>query len=390
MNKTKEYLITLMRAYLNGEETVPRSDIDYGELFALSAAHNLSAVIFCPIKNSADTSAVPKAIWDKFSDSFLDAVFRHEIQSTVTEKIGELFTANGIPHCFFKGVSLSKLYPVPETRVMGDIDVIIAPEYRQRAQKLLIDDGARLTAPNGYVQEYMYGGTKTELHTKIISDKFGCHNLDNAFSDVFDNICYNGCVGKMDDDYHFAYLIAHIAHHFWFYGAGAKMILDLAVILKEKNINLGKVFHILDRAKLTDFGKIILTVCYRWFALGVDYGTDCAETEEFLLSYGAFGNLNRNKAAVVERKQLEEGNYQLKHSRLKLMFPPYKKMKELPYIKFINGQPWLLPAAWVYRLLYYLKHRREMLVRTVSDMNKKQTKQQAREELQYFENIGLL
>ena len=232
MNKTKEYLITLMRAYLNGEETVPRSDIDYGELFALSAAHNLSAVIFCPIKNSADTSAVPKAIWDKFSDSFLDAVFRHEIQSTLTEKIGELFTANGIPHCFFKGVSLSKLYPVPETRVMGDIDVIIAPEYRQRAQKLLIDDGARLTAPNGYVQEYMYGGTKTELHTKIISDKFGCHNLDNAFSDVFDNICYNGCVGKMDDDYHFAYLIAHIAHHFWFYGAGAKMILDLAVMLK--------------------------------------------------------------------------------------------------------------------------------------------------------------
>lgn len=67
------------------------------------------------------------------------------------------------------------------------------------------------------------------MHTKIISE-FG----DNAFNDAFENSVFDGCKGELNNDYHFAYLIAHIAHHFKFYGAGLKLILDLAVMLKKE------------------------------------------------------------------------------------------------------------------------------------------------------------
>ena len=66
-------------------------------------------------------------------------------------------------------------------------------------------------------------------------------------------------------------------------------------------------FGYLDELGLEDFSKVLLTLCYKWFGVGEDYNSDVSQTEEFLLSFGAFGNAGRNKAAVVRRKALEQG-----------------------------------------------------------------------------------
>lgn len=114
-------------------------------------------------------------------------------------------------------------------------------------------------------------------------------------------------------------------------------------------------------------------------------------TEEFLSSFGAFGNANRNTAAVVERKELENGKKPSKFkTKLRLLFPSYKKMKDLPYIKFINGRPWLVPLAWICRIFYNLKHRRDFVASTVAKIGTAESSEAARRELDYFKEIGLL
>ena len=43
----------------------------------------------------------------------------------------------------------------------------------------------------------------------------------------------------------------------------------------------------------------------------------------------------------------------LDHIRRRL-FPPYEEMQLIPWYKFVDGRPWLLPAAWIYRWGYCL------------------------------------
>lgn len=78
-----------------------------------------------------------------------------------------------------------------------------------------------------------------EIHTKLIN-----HYDEEPFCNAFDYAVFDGFEGTFDNNFHFAYLIAHTAHHFKFYGAGIKLIVDLAIMLKNSNIDLVRVLNI--------------------------------------------------------------------------------------------------------------------------------------------------
>lgn len=388
---TKDYLIAVLGAYLNEEKIALDDSIDYFELFKLAKVHNLTATVYSVIKQADNRNIVPPEICAKAEDGFYDTVFRYNAQSEAISELDSVLSNAEIRHIFFKGTILREIYPIPETRAMGDIDVLIAPEDRDKVLSLLKSNGYDAENTNGPVYDYRKNEALIEMHTKIISGKVGNADAENGFSDAIDHASWDGFCGRLDASYHFAYLIAHIAHHFWFYGAGAKLILDLAVMLKSCDIDLDYVIEIMDRISLGDFSKTIITLCYKWFGVGVDYGMSTDKTADFLLSYGAFGNANRNKASVVQRKELEEGK---KNSpiltRLRLLFPSYEKMKNIPYISFIEGKPWLTPIAWIYRFFYNIKNRRSFVMKTASGIGSKDANISAQNELEFFEEIGLL
>ena len=391
MTKEKDYLIELCKDFLNNDNRTLDESIDYSMLFELSNAHNLSAVLFCVLKNAPNRDVIAGDVFKKFEDDFYNAVFRYSLQGGVIEEISALFEENEIKHIFFKGSQLRDYYPVPQARVMGDVDILIANDGREKAKEILCKNGYELVNSNGPVWDYTKNSVLTEMHTKIISGKVGSSNAEEAFSDAIDNADFITSRGTLDNSYHFAYLLTHIAHHFWFYGAGIKLILDLAVFLKAQDINLDIVLEKMQNIGLENFSKVILSVCHKWFGVGRDFGADTKTTEEFLASFGAFGNMNRNKAAVVERKELEEGKKTSKAmTKLRLAFPPYSKLKNIPYISFIDGKPYLTPAAWAYRFYYNYKNRRDFVFRTTKSIGSEETAKLAKKELDYFEEIGLI
>ncbi|MBQ9532008.1 MAG: nucleotidyltransferase family protein [Eubacterium sp.] len=391
MNNEKKYLVKLCRDFLNSEKTDLDESIDYSMLFELSNAHNLSAVVFSVIKNAPNKSIVNNEAYKKFEDDFYNAIFRYSFQGSVIEELSSLFEKNEIKHIFFKGAQIRDYYPVSEARVMGDIDILIYPESRDRAKEILVENGYELVNSNGPVYDYKKNGVTVEVHTKIISGKVGSSNAEGCFLDAMEHASFDGYRGKLDNSYHFAYLLTHIAHHFWFYGAGVKLILDLAAFLREENVDMNAVSEKMKEIGLEDFSKVILSVCKKWFDEGEAYTDNIKTTEEFLVSFGAFGNLNRNKAAVVERKELEEGKETSRFmTKLRLAFPPYEKLKNIPYISFIEGRPYLIGAAWIYRFYYNFKNRRNFVKKATKTIGSEQTKDFAKKELDYFEEIGLL
>ena len=116
---------------------------------------------------------------------------------------------------------------MPESRAMGDIDILIKECDRNKVKKLLTSNGFDCIKQNGPVYNYVKNNVLFEIHTKLIN-----HYDEEPFCNAFDYAVFDGFEGTFDNNFHFAYLIAHTAHHFKFYGAGIKLIVDQALSQK--------------------------------------------------------------------------------------------------------------------------------------------------------------
>lgn len=389
MTKEQEYMLLCLGAYFENKKPNIQFDGDWGLFYKLCNAHNLAPIVFSTVKDNKSLQNNKNA-FELFKNAFYDAIVNYDMQKNVICEINELLTANKIDHIFFKGAQLKEYFPVPELRLMSDIDILINLADREKAKKLFMSNGFELTEDNGPVYNYRKGDVVLECHTKIISGKVGNADAESYFEDAVKHAKYVDYCGEFEAEYNLLYLLTHIAHHFWFYGAGVKMILDLAVFIRHFSPDIDSVVNKADELNLKRFSQIIFSVCYDWFGVGKKYNVETNRTKEFLLSFGAFGNINRNKAAVVRRKALEDGHTGGFATKLTLIFPSYKKMKNIPYVKFIDGRPYLLPFCWIYRIIYNFKNKKDFVKEATSSLASDETRAEAQKEFEYFEEIGLL
>lgn len=386
MTAQEKLLIEICKAYLNNNSVSLPDNINLQELYRLAKHHNLLGVCYCALNASDNRENIPLDFMNALRNKFFDSVYIYECQQACLTEVRDILTASQIRHILFKGIVLRNLYPVAESRSMGDIDILIDRKNRDKVKALLIKAGFLCTEGNGPVYNYRKNGVLLEVHTRIISE-FG----DNAFADAFNNAAFNDMTGTLNDDYHTAYLIAHTAHHFKFYGAGIRHVLDLAVMQTKRNIDLERVMEILRPIGLDTFAGVLLSVCYEWFNAGRKFTENTAQTQDYLCRCGVFGSMQENVGSVVSRKEMETGGKMSSFKiKLRLAFPPYSKLKNINYIKFIDGRPWLTPYAWCYRFFYNLKNRKKFLKKTLNELDDKKTQELAEQELAYFKEIGLL
>lgn len=391
MNKEYKYLIELTKKYLNNEKADLKKDIDYRQIFSIAAKHNLFGIIYCALSDAENKELINPAILNFAKERFFDLVYFGTQQTNIEELLKDTLTGSEIRFVLFKGAVLRNLYPVPESRIMGDIDVLIDADNRKKAHSALKDAGFVCENSNGPVWDYKKNDVLIEVHTSLLNDSIDLQKTAQGFEDAMNHAVYNGYSGQFDDTYHFEYLIAHTAHHFRFYGAGIKLILDLAFMLKYGNTDLQKALTELDAFGLGRFAREILSVCFKWYGAGIAFNSDVSKTENFLVSYGAFGGSERNSSAVIARRDIENGKSTSSVLlKLRLAFPSYERLKNIPYIKFINGKPWLTPLAWIYRFFYNIKNRQKFMLKTAKGLNSKNTAEAAQNEYEYFKEIGLI
>ena len=76
---------------------------------------------------------------------------------------------------------------------------------------------------------------------------------------------------------------------------------------------------------------------------------------------GIFGFANSENeiagfAKKVHREQLPYWMTSVKMT-FRLLFPSYNNMRLIPYYNFVDGKPYLLPIAWLYRFIYCVYHK---------------------------------
>lgn len=391
MNTEEKYLLELTKSYFNNSAPPDDSSINWGYLFNLAKYHNLIGICHCVFSKHKELS-VPDKIRKSFEDSFFDIVYIYECQKNALEDIKNCFNSKGVKYITFKGAVLRELYPVPESRSMGDIDILIEKSDRSRMKSVLKEIGFKFSSSSETVDTYVRDNTVIEIHIRL-TNEFDCPAFDNAF----DTAEFDGNEGRLDDACHFAYLIAHTAGHLKFTGAGIRFVLDLAVMLRSKRIVLDEVFKILESINLITFAKVIISVCSQWFSQGQCFCDNTEKVQEYLVQDGVFGTLKDSEHTTVTRlRQIgayDDNGTDNKSAialKLRLAFPPYSSLRNSEYIKFLNGHPWLLPAAWVYRFFHNVKNNRSHMLETVKNTGDEKITALAAEEHKFFEEIGLI
>ncbi len=291
---------------------------------------------------------VPTEIKARFQKELFKASMRYETQMKEKEELSEIFTQQGIEHCFLKGHKLSRFYKKPEQRFMLDMDIWV--------EKGSVDLALQILEGRGYVKNSVaddkdIGYIKKpflniEIHKELKYDyDKGYEYYKGAFSRL--RAVEGSTELNMTNEDFYVYILSHSAHHFATSGTGIKNVLDHFYLKRMLKPHCNSVIleKCLKATGLQVFNEKMDALCEYWFGDGAQ-SDDIVEMAEYVLLSGVFGNrVNQYLGGILR------GEYGKNKASfiLKRLFPSRKGAQDrYPILK---KMPFLLPIIWVVRIV---------------------------------------
>ena len=368
MQKEEEFFLQVLADHLNKRETAVPDNLNWYVLEEIGQNHKLSGVIYHQCKTSISQSDLPAEVKTKWRQGYLYNVYLYSKRIVLLNQIDTEFKKENIPYLIFKGTEVSKFYPTPALRTMGDSDLLVHSKDKQRACEALVRLGLEmdLNISNSYEWHLYKDVIAIELHHRLIYNYYKSVELesfqvwgDKVWEHVIEQKDKIQC--KLDLTYHLVYVLLHLRRHFLETGVGFRQFMDVAVLALRPEINWQQAELWFKELDLEKFSQVCFALCKRWFCVKIP-GAEAGLQEEFyndatekILNNGVFGSeYNENVIFNEARFTKSTGTY----SFLKLIFLPYNNMKGKTYCKFLIGRPYLLPVAWCWRCIYLLVSRK--------------------------------
>lgn len=352
--------VAALRAFVQGTAPEPATAEELNELLSL-AAINSTAGIVC---NSymAHPDKVARDVFSFLRKQCMGEVVLYSRRAEQMKLLVEKLDQNGIDCLLFKGFIVRDYYSVPELRTFSDIDFVIRREDREKCDALMQELGYELRENWEPVYSYLKGTEYYEVHTDVmeidVSDKT---DYVAYYSHIWEHVQPSTAVKKphaleFTPEFHFLYLLTHIAKHINGSGAGIRMYLDIAFFIKHFGNTLD--WHWISGELKTlcfeDFANMTLTAVEKWFGVAGSLELRPIPEQtmedflEFTLEGGIYGRVGRDKSLVFLKQQGRNDEDVSKFKTLMLhAFPPVKSLENR--YTYLQKHKWLLPAAWVHR-----------------------------------------
>ena len=358
MEREKEYLLHLLGAYLRGEEPEIQPDADWERLRQLAHIHNLAGVLaYLAMKYPICQDRQAQAVHRKFC---MSTIVGFANRGSLAEAFSQTLSDHGIDHIMMKGFVIRDLYPVPELRSYGDIDLVIRKDDRVKCHALMKEMGFAVGTDWEPVYSYTRGSEFYEIHTELletdVSRKADCREyFHNPWTHAH---CVERNRFEFEPEYHFLYLLTHLAKHVIGQGAGIRMYLDVAVFIKHyrDSLNWGRIEEELESLCLRDFANAVLYVVQEY--LGVPNPLKAKpvnpKTVEYFLEItmegGVFGVVGQNAGvASLKKESRSRGGFSRVRTIMNRLFPAAATIQSR--YTYLQKYPWLLPIAWIHRLV---------------------------------------
>jgi len=149
-------------------------NIDWAYLVRTARAHGVMPLLYRTL-NSTCSAAVPTQTLAELREHFYHNTGRNLFLAKELLKLLNLFEVHAIPAIPYKGPVLSaSIYGNFALRDFGDLDILVRERDYERAQRLLLDHGFRLTIEHEWEKELVdeSGRIAVDLHQRIAPRDF--------------------------------------------------------------------------------------------------------------------------------------------------------------------------------------------------------------------------
>lgn len=354
---------------------------DWLTLMNQARLHNVLPMIYdvvrdCPAMQSIDASM--RAMFKK------RMTYQVVLQTKRTAEFLALWQelrAAGLTPLVVKGIICRHLYPMPDYRLSTDEDVLIPVEQFDRCHEKMLELGMKLMDPEedlaeAYEVSYIKDGSPIyiELHKSLFTPKSEVfRDWNRYFQNVFEDRVAQMVDGQevltLAPTDHLFYLICHSFKHFLHSGFGIRQVCDITMYAEAygEQIDWDRIVDLCREIRAEGFCIALFRIGEKYLIFDREkacYPQVWAEQEvdetamlEDLLCGGVYGNVDGSRLhssnMTLHAVEAQKKGKKVSGNILRLVFPKAKNLqKRYPYLK---KHPYLVPVAWVDRLLKYRK-----------------------------------
>lgn len=356
MNITRQGILTLIKSAIHDKAYPLPEGFDLETAFPVIKKHQLFAIAYAGALICGIDNKLP--IMQELFKIYYKLLIRINHQFKEFHRISKAFDENQIEYLPLKGLTINKLFPKPEYRCMGDLDIMIRTEQYAQIIPLMESLGFEHKYESDHELVWANKTCFVELHKRLIPS----YNKDYYayYGDGFSLAkCSNGTRYELSPNDEFIYLFTHFAKHYRDGGIGCRHVIDLWVFKQaHPSLDESYISNQLKELQLYDFYKNICCLISVWFEdRKPNERTELIE--EYIFQSGAWGNVKNHllASAVKRSKRHEDISTFKKNEKWEALFPTMDFMeRSYPYL---TKYPWLLPYCWVQRWFEILLFRRK-------------------------------
>ena len=285
MNKETKEILKIIKSGITEDNIKISNEFSSEKFIELVGKHNIFALAYYGLLNC--NALKNENLYNQLKKVAIIGFYISEQQQHYINKISIQFHQNNIDYMFLKGSILKCLYPHPEIRRMGDIDILIKKEHYPKIIKIMNELGFTFCNESNHELVWKKGNIFIEFH-KILMPSYN-KDLHAYFGNGWKRAILKGknCYTFSDEDM-FIYIFSHFAKHFRDAGIGIIHMCDLYILLKTHKYDFEYINTELKKLKLYEFWCNIKKTIDVWF---LD-SEDCKMTDfitDTILNSGSYG-----------------------------------------------------------------------------------------------------
>lgn len=370
LTKTETQFLHIAKAAISGCN-MPTETVDWPTIFTLANQQKLLPIIF-EVVRQIDVAKENAALFAAVKQQVISQVLNQVVRSAEFADLYKRLRVAGLHPVLVKGALCSRLYPLKDHRISADDDIYVQDSEFLACHEQLLAEGLTTDTPADELPtadevSYLKEGSPLyiELHRHLFDSSEDAHDeLNHFFADI-QPIEMTGFLA-MPPYEHLLYLILHAYKHFVSCGIGLRQFCDIGLWAQayHEQIDWQRLYDQCASVHAATFAAAAFKIARGYLGIEFDLPTPweaSIDVEPLLhdtLCGGVYGSndYTRLHSSTVTLNAVKASRVGKKSSVLSSIFPK-KEYFERRY-QYLKKHPYLLPVAWIQRIVNYAMEKR--------------------------------
>lgn len=396
LTATETQFLHIAKAAVSGGE-LPTEAVDWPAMFTLANQQKLLPILFETVRKTP-AAGENAPLFAAIKQQVIGQVLNQTVRSAEFADLYRSLRAAGLHPVVVKGQLCSRLYPLRDHRISADDDLFIPEGEFFACHEALLANGLTTDTPADDLptaDEVSYTKKDSplyiELHRHLFDSAQDAHDeLNHFFADIAP-VEVDGFL-TMPPHEHLLYLILHAYKHFVYSGIGLRQFCDIGLWARayHDQIDWQRLHDQCAGVHAATFAAAAFRIARTY--LGIDFDlpglwdgdVDVEPLLHDTLCGGVYGSnsYTRLHSSTVTLNAVKASRTGGKSSVLRTVFPKRAYLeRRYPYLK---KRPYLLPVAWVQRIVHYAGER------SGADNSASGSLKLARERIELMKRYGIM